>query len=113
VNYATAKEQRNIFIENTVRPYEYDIADLLSAISKNLGKKQIKVIDAHNTDIQVRAEIYQKMFDAGVLTMNEFKILYGLEPSKSAYANEHIIDKNKMLLSDIDISPVITIPSLP
>lgn len=79
VNYATADSQYRVFIENTVRPVETSLEDILNGLLSPYGARA-EVIDEHISQAKEWATIAAQLLAAGIITQDEARAYVGFEP---------------------------------
>lgn len=105
------------FIENTIRPRERRVANLLNLLlehymydSREMPDMEIVIVDEHISDIEERTNTVTKQIATGVLTINEAREELGLEKFEIEEADKPLITRSLTLLEDagldnISISP--------
>lgn len=81
-NYANMKEQKNVFLRETVRPYHVRLAAKLTKIVQLFEPNhRVEFDDVVKEDEDLKSQTAGRYFNLGALTPNEVRVDYlGLEP---------------------------------
>ena len=100
VTYSNASAQYTAFIENTVRPLEHDIEELLEQALAEYGEGfEVEVVDNHVDDLEARQKIALANVNAGIVTRNEAREEMGMEPVDNPALDEYAVGSNPIAVS--------------
>lgn len=105
VNYSNATEQFKKFYQDTIIPLQRKIENIINILLDNLGLYNVRF--KFNRDINIdkdRIEAITKLVSNWLMPLNEWRKILWLETVNEEYADKLILNKNSMLLEDIDIN---------
>jgi len=107
VNYSNAEVLYQRFIENTIRPREKKIEELLNGIIAEINPNiTLKFIDDHIDDLKDRLEVIEKQISLWLMTANEARKELWYDAFSIPEADQPLISKNLDLLSDVWLSSI-------
>lgn len=103
VNYSNAQEQYSKFIENTIRPYEAFVTEIMqSLMMKNFSGLFFAINDEHIDDLKERSTIARDNVAKGIWTRNEAREYIGYAPvdeTENSLMKEYTVEGSPILLS--------------
>lgn len=107
VNYSNAEVQYQRFIENTIRPREKKIEELVTNIIREINPNlRIEFVDDHIDDLDKRLTVIEKQISLWLMTPNEARKELWYETFSIPEADQPLISKNLDLLSDVWLSAI-------
>jgi HK97 family phage portal protein len=101
VNYSNANIMYKEFIQNTIKPEEYAIAEMMTEIIKEqYPDYHIQFIDAHIDDIEQKITMYIKALENWMMTLDEVREELGFTPYNTYESTKPLIKATYKLLED-------------
>lgn len=112
VNYSNAEMQYTKFIENTIRPMEWFLNMVFTAMIQDISPNlEFVAIDNHINDMKEKNVIAVQNVASGIWTRNEAREYIGYEPISIEIMDSPTVASWTTLLDDISINQDIAIPT--
>lgn len=112
INYSNADMQYTKFIENTIRPMEWFLNMVFTAMIQDISPNlEFVAIDNHINDMKEKNDLAVKNVTAGIWTRNEAREYIGFDPIVDEIMNAITVSNGTTLLDDISINQDIAIPT--
>jgi len=114
VNYSTSDNQYRKYIENTIRPLQTQLENILNVLIKSINKDiTIEFLDSNQFDFSQKIVDYEKLLWMGAVTANEIREEFWFEKMDDENADKHIIKQWYELLEDIWINEIEPLDNIP
>lgn len=112
VNYSNAEMQYTKFIENTIRPMEWFLNMVFTAMIQDISPNlEFVAIDNHINDMKEKNVIAVQNVASGIWTRNEAREYIGYDPISIEIMDSPTVASWTTLLDDISINQDIAIPT--
>ena len=115
INFSTSDNQYRKFIENTIKPLEYQLEYIFTTLILQIDPLvEFEFEDKHEFDLKEKVERNEKLFNIWAKTINEVREDLGLLPFEDENANKLILKSGYTYLDDVWVDlvkPLDTIPA--
>ena len=101
VNHANGESQLKKFIEGTIEPWERELEQIFTALSKDFLGYDFVINSEHIDQIEQRSKLAIENVSNGLWTRNEARLYIGYEASDDELADELTVPTSAQLLSTL------------